>query len=214
MQHKLIAKNTFYQTLARAATAFIGFLITIIIARKFGVLGYGDFTKVTSYVALFYLVLDFGLNAFFLQYEKSNFKNLFYLRIFISLIIFAILNLLVLALPYNPNLNSGFSENVRIGIFIFSFSVFTQSIIISASAVFQKTTNYFSYMIGIVIGSVVNLALVLIFAFLNFSMFLILFAFVASSFVTAILLIKLSRESIFPPVLDKKFAKEIFMKSL
>jgi len=46
MQHKLIAKNTFYQTLARAATAFIGFLITIIIARKFGVLGYGDFTKV------------------------------------------------------------------------------------------------------------------------------------------------------------------------
>jgi len=214
MQHKLIAKNTFYQTLARAATAFIGFLITIIIARKFGVLGYGDFTKVTSYVALFYLVLDFGLNAFFLQYEKPNFKNLFYLRIFISLIIFAILNLLVLVLPYNSSLSSGFSESVRIGIFIFSFSVFTQSIIISTSAVFQKTTNYFSYMISIIIGSVVNLALVLIFAFLNFSIFLILFAFIASSFVSALLLLKLSKENILPPTLDKKFAKEIFIKSL
>ena len=121
MPHLTIAKNTFYQVFARAATSFIGFLITIIIARKFGVLGYGDFTKVTSFVALFYLVLDFGLNAFFLQYEKANFKNLFYLRILISLIVFTCLNLIALLLPYNSVLNSGFSENARIGIFIFSF---------------------------------------------------------------------------------------------
>jgi O-antigen/teichoic acid export membrane protein len=214
MQHKLIAKNTFYQTLARAATAFIGFLITIIIARKFGVLGFGDFTKITSYVALFYLVLDFGLNAFFLQYEKANFKNLFYFRIFISLIVFAILNLIALVLPYSANANSGFSESVRIGIFIFSFSVFAQSIIISASAVFQKTVNYFSYAVGVIVGSVANLILVLTFAFLNFSIFLILFAFVSSSFLSALLLIKLTKEKLLPLSLDKQFAKEIFIKSL
>ena len=65
MQHLLVAKNTFYQLVARSATSFIGFLITLIIARHYGVLGYGDFTKITSYVALFYLVIDFGLNAFF-----------------------------------------------------------------------------------------------------------------------------------------------------
>jgi O-antigen/teichoic acid export membrane protein len=214
MQHRLIAKNTVYQTFARTATSFIGFLITIIIARKFGVLGFGDFTKVTSYVALFYLVLDFGLNAFFLQYEKPSFKNLFYLRILIALIVFASLNLISLVLPYNSSLNSGFSESTRIGIFIFSFSVFAQSIIISASAVFQKTINYFSYMIGIIIGSIVNLILVLTFAFLNYSIFLILFAFVASSLLSALLLLKLARESILPVSLDKHFAKEIFVKSL
>jgi len=214
MPHLTIAKNTFYQVFARAATSFIGFLITIIIARKFGVLGYGDFTKVTSFVALFYLVLDFGLNAFFLQYEKANFKNLFYLRILISLIVFTCLNLIALLLPYNSVLNSGFSENARIGIFIFSFSVFAQSIIVSTSAVFQKTVNYFSYMIGIVIGSVANFVLVLTFAFLNFSIFLILFAFVASSFLSAILLLKLTREETLPVAFDKQFAKEIFTKSL
>lgn len=214
MQHLQIAKNTLYQTLARVTTSFIGFLITIIIARKFGVLGFGDFIKATSYVALFYLVLDFGLNAFFLQYEKPNFKNLFYLRILISLIVFSVLNLIALILPYNSSLNSGFSENVRIGIFIFSFSVFAQSIILSTSAVFQKTVNYFSFMIGMVVGSVVNLGLILIFAFLNFSIFLILFAFVASSFISALLLIKLTKEPMFPFALDKQFAKEIFVKSL
>ena len=214
MPHLTIAKNTFYQVFARVATSFIGFLITIIIARKFGVLGFGDFTKITSFVALFYLVLDFGLNAFFLQYKKPNFKNLFYLRILIALIVFSSLNLISLILPYDHILNSGFSESTRIGIFIFSFSVFAQSIIVSASAVFQKTVNYFSYAIGIIIGSVVNFVLVLLFAFLNFSIFLILFAFVASSFLSALLLIKLTRESILPIALDKQFAKEIFMKSL
>jgi O-antigen/teichoic acid export membrane protein len=214
MPHLTIAKNTFYQVFARATTSLIGFFITIIIARKFGVLGYGDFIKVTSYVALFYLVLDFGLNAFFLQYEKANFKNLFYLRILIALIVFAILNLVALVLPYNSVLNSGFSENARIGIFIFSFSVFAQSIIVSTSAVFQKTVNYFSYAIGIVIGAIVNLVLVLLFAFLNFSIFLILFAFVASSFISALLLIKLTKEAVFPITLDKQFAKEVFAKSL
>jgi len=214
MPHITIAKNTFYQVFARAITSFIGFLITIIIARKFGVLGYGDFIKITSFVALFYLVLDFGLNAFFLQYEKANFKNLFYLRILISLIVFTILNLIALILPYNAVLNSGFSQSLRIGIFIFSLSVFAQSIIISTSAIFQKTTNYFSYMIGIVVGSIVNLVLVLLFAFLNYSIFLILFAFVASSFVSALILIKLTKEKILPISLDRPFAKTIFLTSL
>jgi O-antigen/teichoic acid export membrane protein len=214
MQHGLIARNTTYQIFARVATSFIGFLVTIIIARKFGVLGYGDFIKVTSYVALFYLVLDFGLNAFFLQYKNLNFKNLFYLRALISLVVFASLNLIALILPYNAGLNSGFSESIRIGIFIFSFSVFSQSILISASAIFQKTVNYFPYMIGVVIGSCVNLVLVLIFAFLNNSIFLILFAFVLSGFLSALVLVKLTKESVFPMSFDKHFAKDIFIKSL
>lgn len=214
MQHKLIFKNTFYQTLARLTTSFIGFLITIIIARKFGVLGYGDFTKVTSYIALFYLVLDFGLNALFLQYEKPSFKNLFYLRILISLIVFVLVNLITLILPYNSSLGSGFSESVKVGIFIFSFSIFAQSIILSTTAIFQKSINYFSYMIGVVIGSLVNLGLVLLFVFLNFSIFLILLAFVVSSFVSALFLIKFGKEPIWPFSFDKVFAKEILTKSL
>ena len=68
-------------------------------------------------------------------------------------------------------------------------------------------------MIGVIIGSVINLALVLLFVFLNFSIFFILFAFVASSFLSALLLIKFSKEPVWPLSFDKAFAKEIFTKS-
>jgi O-antigen/teichoic acid export membrane protein len=213
MQHKLVAKNTFYQVFARGATAFIGFLITLIIARKFGVLGYGDFTKITSYVALFYLVIDFGLNAFFLQYENAKFKNLFYLRTLISIGIFVLLNLLAFLLPYNVATGSGFSETERLGIFIFSFGIFAQSIILSTSAIFQKKLNYFFYMVGMIVGSLTNLIVVFVFAFLNFSIFYILLAFVFSSFVGAFTLLLFTRQQIFPLSLDKKFSIDILRNS-
>jgi len=213
MQHKLIAKNTLYQIFARGVTSFIGFLITLIIARKFGVLGYGDFTKITSYVALFYLVIDFGLNAFFLQYENAKFRNLFYLRMLISIAIFLLLNVIALFLPYNAALGTGFSEGERFGIFIFSFGIFAQSIILSASAVFQKTVNYYFYMVGTIIGSIVNLIVVLIFAFLNFSIVYILFGFVLSSFVGALALLLFAKEKILPLSLDGEFAAKIMRAS-
>ena len=214
MRHFVIAKNTFYQAFARAITSLIGFLITVIIARQFGVLGFGDFTKVTSYVALFYLIVDFGLNAFYIQHEKPNFKNLFYLRLSISFFIFLLLNTIAFFLPYNSWLNSGFSESVKLGIFIFSFSLFSQSMILSASAVFQKSINYFSYMIGVVLGALVNLLVIFILAFLNFSILYIFIAFVLSSFLSALILVKLTGERILPPSLDINFAKKILLKSL
>jgi O-antigen/teichoic acid export membrane protein len=213
MQHKLIAKNTLYQITARSVTSFIGFLITLIIARKFGVLGYGDFTKITSYVALFYLVIDFGLNAFFLQYENAKFKNLFYLRMLISLGIFLLLNILAFFLPYNAALGTGFSAVERFGIFIFSFGIFAQSIILSASAIFQKTVNYYFYMLGTVLGSVVNLIVILIFAYLNFSIMYILFGFVFSSFIGAFALLFFAKEKIFPFSLGREFTSKIIMAS-
>jgi O-antigen/teichoic acid export membrane protein len=213
MQHLLVAKNTFYQLVARSATSFIGFLITLIIARHYGVLGYGDFTKITAYVALFYLVIDFGLNAFFLQSENAKFKNLFHLRNLITLGIFILLNLLALFLPYNAVTGAGFSLAERMGIFIFSFSIFAQSIILSTSAIFQKKLDYFDYMLGMIIGSIVNLVVVFLFTFLNFSIFYVLFGFVFSSFVGALILLLLIKQQWLPVSLDKKFSMEILKNS-
>ena len=213
MKGKLIAKNTFYQVVARLATSFIGFLITIIIARKFGVIGFGDFTKVTSYVALFYLFVDLGFNAVFLQYEKPNFKDLFYFRISISILVFAMLNLVALFLPYNHILNTGFSSGLRTGIVIFSLGIFAQSIILSSLAIFQKTINYFYYMVGTVFGAILNLLFVLIFAFLNYSIVFIFASFVLSSLFSSFLLLKLTKENILPIGFSTRFAKEIFIKS-
>jgi O-antigen/teichoic acid export membrane protein len=68
-------------------------------------------------------------------------------------------------------------------------------------------------MVGMVIGSVINLIVVLIFAFLNFSLIYILFGFVISSFVGAFALLIFAKEKIFPLSLDKHFATTIMKAS-
>jgi O-antigen/teichoic acid export membrane protein len=131
----------------------------------------------------------------------------------ISVGIFMLLNIIAFFLPYNAVLGTGFSGAERFGIFIFSFGIFAQSIILSTSAVFQKAVNYYFYMVGTIIGSVVNLIVVLILAFLNFSIIYILFGFVASSFIGALALLYFAKEKILPLSLDKDFAVKIMLVS-
>jgi len=214
MEKIIVAKNTLYQAIARLGTSFIGFLITIIIARNFGVFGYGDFTKITSFVTLFYLILDFGLNAVYLLENKSKYKEFFYFRLLTSAILFLGINLFTFFLPYNSYLGTGFSEGVKYGIFVFSLCIFSQSIILTTSSIFQKKLNYFSYMIALIVGALINISLVLLFSFLNYSLNFILFSFVLGSLATAFLLIKLSAEKIFPIAFDIKFSKELLFKAM
>ncbi len=214
MHYSLVAKNTLYQFASRLVSSFTGFLIAIIIARFFGVLGFGEYIKITSYVTLFYLLIDFGLNAIFLNLEKQDFKTFFYLRIFISSLLFIIINLVAFILPYDVNSLSGFSFNTKLGILIFSLSVFSQSLILSSIAIFQKNVNFKFYAKGIIIGSVVNLILVFGLAFLKFSILYVLFAFVLTGFLTGALHIMDTKEKLLPFSFDKKYARDIFVLAL
>lgn len=214
--HRLIAKNAFYQALAKIVTSGVGFLIAIIIARSFGVTGYGDFAKITTFVALFYLPIDFGLNAVYLQQDekKENFRSLFYLRILVAFFAFIFCNFIALFLPFNKELGIGFSSAVRLGIFVFSFTLFSQSVILSASAIFQKKLNYQFYMAALVIGAIVNLGLILLSVYLGVSLYFIVLSFVFSSFVTGLMLLFWTKEKILPFSLSKEFSKKIIIKSL
>jgi O-antigen/teichoic acid export membrane protein len=216
MRHLTVAKNTFYQILTKGTTSFIGFLITIIIARSFGVIGFGDFTKITAFVGLFFLFVDLGLNAVYLQSsdeDENNFKKLFYFRLLITLAIFLLVNIIAIFLPFNEVLELGFSPLVRLGIFIYSFSLFTQAIIISATVIFQKKLNYFPYLVSLVLGSLVNLLTVSIFSYLGFPILYIILAYVLSSIVTSAVALFYVRKKILPVSFDFDFSKRIFIKS-
>lgn len=214
METGLVFKNTIYQTLARLVSSFVGFLITIIIAGNFGVVGYGDFIKVTSFVAVFYLFVDFGLNAIFLQETEGNFKDLFSIRIILSFAVFILCNVLALILPYSQGIDIGFSNSLKLAIFIFSFSIFTQGIIYSSLYYFQKKLNYFYYLIGIIGGAVFNLILVFIFSYLNFSIFYILISFIFAGLFSSLIFLSLVKEKIIDPHFNKALYKKIFIKSL
>lgn len=214
--HFKILKNTLYQIIARISSSGATFFIMIIIARHFGINGYGDFAKVTALVTLFYLLADFGFNAVFLQYEDArvHFKDLFYSRIILSILLICLINILAVALPYNPVTNIGFSPSVRLGIFIFSMSIITESILYTSSAIFQRNLTYFHFMISSIVGGVVGLGLVGLFALFSLPITYVYVSFVLSGIVESVTALLLTGERVFPPKLDhlfiRRLAKETF----
>jgi len=210
-----IFKNTTYQALARIATSGIGFLIAIVLARNFGASGYGEYIKITSFVSLFYLISDFGLNAIFLQAERKDlkFKDLFYLRILISLVLFALVNVIAVMLPYQKDLGFGFSPSVKFGIFIFSFSLFAQAILFSQSVIFQKKLRFDFLTKALTAGSALSLVFIVIFSYSSFPLIFILLSLLIGDFFSAFLALLFAKEKIFPFSFGVKASKELISKA-
>lgn len=133
--------NTFIQLLGKFGTALCGLAITLTIARFYGTTGFGEFTKISAYIALFYLVVDFGINAIFLkEEEKFNFANLLSLRLVFGAILIFLALALAAILP--GSINGGFSLTVKLGIIVLAPTILTQGIYISFNALFQKNLRY------------------------------------------------------------------------
>ena len=153
-----IAYNTMAQLVGKAATTLTTLLLTVLITRRFGPSGYGDFTVMMAYSALFYIVADFGLNAIALRdfsVDKSKiafyFKNLIGLRLVMSLALFAIGAVALAFFPY--------SSFVKIGVLIGLLTIFTQALYSSTNAVFQTKLRYDLSVLAAILGSVVILIL-------------------------------------------------------
>jgi O-antigen/teichoic acid export membrane protein len=159
-----IATNTASQMIGRLITGSSTFIISLLIARMYGASGYGDFTKITTFVAVFYLFADFGLNAVYLRDKKNNLDNdidwqtLFTLRIILSLMFMFLTCIILIFIP--TGISSGYTNSVKIGIILFAPSILFQSIIVSINAIFQEKLRYDLATLAAGIGSVVSLALV------------------------------------------------------
>lgn len=152
-----LAINTTAQIVARAVSAITTFLITMIIARRFGADGFGDFIKITTYVAFFYLVADFGFNAIYLQ-RNDTWEDLLVLRLIVSsLLVLAACAILVL-LPHGSS--QGYTLLVRTGILLFLPSIVFTAFTTTGNALFQKYLRYDLSTIAVTAGSLVSLILV------------------------------------------------------
>lgn len=212
--HGVIAKNTLFQIIARLTTSFTTLIITILIARTFGVVGYGDFTKITTYVGIFYLVVDFGLNAVFLQRDtKKGFRDLLYLRLGLVLVFLIILNAGAFILP-SRDFQIGFSPFVKLGILIFSFSLFAAAILFSSSALFQKRLRFDLLIKSQAIGALTTLLLVLVFITFSLSLYYILLAFILGGLVGGLVSLRLTQEKILPIEIHVSIAKSLITESL
>lgn len=154
----IVAANTVSQLTGKIIGAGTTLVISIFLAKKFGVAGYGDFVKVTTYIAFFFLLADFGLNAVYLQKQKSPdaLPALFGIRI-ISAIFLMFLALAILSfLPRGDT--QGYTGIVRLGIILFSPAIFFQACITTANAVFQKHLRYDLAAVALGVGSILSVA--------------------------------------------------------
>lgn len=192
LSFKTITVNVFFQIIARLSSSISGFLIAIIIARFLGLNGYGEYAKVTAYIGLFYLFVDFGCNAVFLRKNKSNFGELVAFRLILSFVIWGISIAISFLLPSSKGIGGGFSFNDHIGIYIFSLTLITEGIVYSISAKFQENLSYIKLAFSAGAGSIVTLAGVVIVVLGHFPIYGIFISFLLGSFAKAILSLFLS----------------------
>lgn len=155
---KIVVLNTLSQLIGKAIGAATTFAVTFLVARQLGATGYGDFIKITTYVAFFYLLADFGINAIFLQHEtRESWPALVVLRMSGGAALMATSLIILTLLPGSAS--QGYTPMVRLGILLFSPTIFLQGLITSANAIFQKKLRYNLATWAIFFGSIATLLL-------------------------------------------------------
>lgn len=163
-----VFNNTLAQITGRGISALLTFFVTIILARAFGVELYGNFIKVISYVLLFDLAVDFGLNAIIvrkLQKTENSYilSQLFTTRIVLGSILATVAALSTLILPHAQTLeSSGFSTTAKLSIVLFSPTILFSAIIKSCNAYFQYKLSFDRSTIATVIGGLISFLIILL----------------------------------------------------
>lgn len=155
---RIVARNTVFQMAGRLVAACATLAITVFVASRFGSTGYGEFVKITTFVAFFYLLADFGLNAIYLK-KQSAWEDLLVLRILMCCVLVLVLIAVLTVLPFGAS--QGYTAFARLGILLFAPSILFQAIITSTNAVFQKHLRYDIATAAIVIGSLVSVLFLL-----------------------------------------------------
>lgn len=215
MHHKKIAANTIFQILTKISTSGAGFIITILLARFYGAQGYGDYTKITAFVSLFYIIADFSLNAIFLQYEEkeASFNLLLTLRLILSLLIVLAINSIIFILPYSRSEDIGFSPQLRMGVFFFSLTVITQAMLFTSAAIFQKKLRYDLQTYSLFVGTAITLLLIFTFSMLKKPLEYIFASYLIGSIISASISLLVIKEKILPLSFNKQFIRKIIQES-
>lgn len=174
--------KVFGNTLSQVAVRFSGtittFIATLLIVSFMGISSLGSFVTITSFVALFYLLIDFGLNTIYLKdYFKDTeefFGNLVLLRFLLSSAVFSVVILLVFLIP--TGFTYGLSIQNKLGIMIFASTLFTEGILVSFTGLTQKKLLQKLLLFPSIVSSIVVLGCVY-YGVISSSMFLILLAY-------------------------------------
>lgn len=141
--YQKIVLNTFFQLAGRSVATLANFIIILLIGKTLGSFGLGQYNKVFTFIGIFALFIDFGINAVFLKVgQDQDVVRLIGLRLLIALLIFLIIQPLLILLPYDTVLHIGFSAQEKVLIELVASVLFVYAFIHSFNALFQKWQRF------------------------------------------------------------------------
>lgn len=210
---KKIAQNTLIQVIGKALTIAIALFGFGLMARYLGQSGYGDYSTVYAFLAIFGILVDLGLQMTTTQLisdpnenESQILSNALTIRLAASLLFLIAVPLLVLFFPY--------SSFVKINILIAAFGFVFSSLTSTLTSLFQKHLIMGKIVIAEVVAKLVYLGLIGLVVFFNWGLSGTILATVADSFlILAILIVFAAKKVILKPRFEPLVWKKIITKT-
>lgn len=204
-----VARNTIVQFAGKMIGSVLAIFTLAVILRYLGQEGFGEYTTVITYVSIFSIIADLGLYLVITREiskedanEEKLLSNAFTIKIISSLIILTLASLISLLFPY--------SNTVKMGIVIVSFSflfILLNQVLIG---LFQKHFDMSKIAIGEVAGRIVWLIGAIVITKLNLGLLWLLFSVVLSNFTNFLIVFIASRKYVkIKFAFDKKLWKKI-----
>ena len=210
-----ILKQTFWQILGKIVTSVSTFIILGIIARNYGEGGVGIYTLALTYLAMFYLLSDFGFNAHVLRRVQGlglrvqdEFRKLLGTRILWAM---ALMGISISILPLLPIGGDLFKELIIFG----SPIIFGSAIFVSTNLIFQSRLRYDLSVAATSAGTILNLCLVAFFVNAHLPLLYLIFAQVLNWILVVAVTLILSRRftNSVLPIFDINFSKKLIKSS-
>jgi len=184
-----IASNTIYQIIGKVVSMSITMLAVMIITRTYGKEGYGAFSLMQTFPALFFVIVDFGINAIAARelskdWSKANkyLGNIVLIRLLFSFLLVLLISISLSFFPYSADLKLG----IRLSLLLLC----TQSLFTTANIFFQVKLKYSYSTISYTLGYFVILALVLILSYFKVDIKWVNFSYVIGGIVTFLMCLK------------------------
>ncbi|MDO8576971.1 MAG: flippase [Candidatus Daviesbacteria bacterium] len=212
---KKIFQQTFWQIAGKIITSLSTFIILGLVTRNYGKEGTGVFTLALTYLSMFYLVADFGFNAYVLSRVKGagfrvqeEWNKLLGTRLIWSMLLVGVA---VGLLPFWPFSTPVFIKAVLFG----GFAIVASSVFVTCNLIFQGKLRYDLSTLASGLGTVIGLVVFVLLSANKFSIPFLLIAHLISWIAIAGIALFLTKKLYqqISPVFDLAYEKNLFKKS-
>ncbi len=210
-----IFRQTSWQIAGKVVTSFSTIIILGIVARNYGASGTGIFTLALTYLAIFYLLADFGFNAHVLREVTGNrlkitvdWNKLLGTRILWSAFLVFIA---LVTLPVWPFATVDFKQAILFG----CLAIIGTGIFNTCNLIFQSKLRYDLSVLSVSVGTIASLGL---FVYLTSNSYPVTFLLIAHLLgwiliaSTSLFLVK-KFQTFLTPIFDMQYIKHIFLDS-